>query len=157
MSPPPAKSSSPGAALGLLARAFDLQQRGEFDAAEALYLQVLAADPDDPTALVNGGAVALARSDLPLAITRFERAARVAPRNAVVQNNLAFALLHVGRPEDALAASDRAIALQSQLATAHNHRGIALAQLNRNAEARAAFAQALTLDSAPHAGRAQPR
>ena len=139
-------SSSQGAALGLLARAFDLQQRGALDAAEALYLQALAADPDDPTALVNGGAVALARGDLPLAIARFERAERVVPRNAVVQNNLGFALLHASRPEDALAACDRALSLQPSLATAHNHRGIALAQLRRTAEARAAFAQALNLD-----------
>jgi tetratricopeptide (TPR) repeat protein len=147
LSPPsPAPPTDPGAALGLLARAFALQQRGQFDDAEVLYAQALAAHPDDPTALVNGGAVALARGDLPLAIARFERAARIAPRNAIVQNNLGFALLHANRPEDALAACDRAIALQSPLATAHNHRGIALARLNRNAEARAAFAQALALD-----------
>lgn len=147
MSPsPPASPSSQGAALGLLARAFDLQQRGDLDAAEALYLQALAADPDDATALVNGGALALARGDPPLAIARFERAARINPRNAIAQNNLGFALLHANRAEDALAACDRAIALQPQLATAHNHRGIALARLSRNAEARAAFAQALTLD-----------
>jgi tetratricopeptide (TPR) repeat protein len=144
--PPPAAKSDPGAALGLLARAFDLQQRGQLDNAEALYAQALVAHPDDPTALVNGGVVALARGDPAMAIARFEHAARVAPRNAIVQNNLGFALLHANRLEEALAACDRALVLQSQLATAHNHRGIALARLNRNAEARAAFAQALALD-----------
>lgn len=147
MAPPsPATPPDPGAALGLLARAFALQQRGQLDAAEALYAQALAAHPDDTTALVNGGAVALARGDPVLALTRFERAARLAPRNAIVHNNLGFALLHANRAAEALGACDRALALQPQLATAHNHRGIALARLKRNAEARAAFAQALALD-----------
>jgi Flp pilus assembly protein TadD len=44
-----------------------------------LYAQVLAANPDDPTALVNAGAVALARGEFALAIARFERVVRLAP------------------------------------------------------------------------------
>ncbi len=138
--------STHGAALGLLARAFDLQQRGRLDEAESLYEQALAADPDDVTALVNAGAVALARGEPSQAVLRLAHAVQVAPRNAVAHDNLGLALLHVNRAEDALSACDRAVALQSRLATAHNHRGIALARLRRHAEARAAFAQALALD-----------
>jgi len=65
--------------LVLLGRAFELQQAGQLPEAEALYAQVLAADPDDATALVNAGAVALARGDFGLAIARFERVVRLAP------------------------------------------------------------------------------
>ena len=132
--------------LGLLARAFELQQRGQFTDADALYVDALKLAPDDPTALVNGGVLALARGDIGLAVARLEHAARVSPRNAIARDNLALALLHAGRADDALVASDHAVALQPRLATAHNHRGIALARLRRNAEARAAFGQAMALD-----------
>ena len=139
-------SQDPGNVLGLLARAFELQQRGQLADADALYVDALKAAPDDPTALVNGGVVALARGNIKLAIARLQHGARVAPRNAIARDNLALALLHAGRAEDALAACEQAIALQPRLATAHNHRGIALARLRRNAEARAAFAQAMGFD-----------
>ncbi|MEO6566728.1 MAG: tetratricopeptide repeat protein [Casimicrobiaceae bacterium] len=135
-----------GKVLGLLARAFDLQQRGQFADADALYVEVLGMAPDDPTALVNGGVLALARGDVGRAVARLEHGARVAPRNAIARDNLALALLHAGRADEALTASEAAIALQPRLATAHNHRGIALTRLRRNAEARAAFGQAMALD-----------
>lgn len=135
-----------GDTLGLLGRAFEMQQRGQFAEAEALYAQVLASTPDDPTALVNAGANALARGDHALAIARLAHAARLAPRNAIVHNNLGLALLHAGRAADALASTEHAIMLQPRMASAHNHRGIALAQLRRNAEARAAFGEAIACD-----------
>ncbi len=142
-----ATSADSGKVLGLLARAFDLQQRGQLADAEALYVNALKLAPDDPTALVNGGVLALTRGDVVLAVARLEHGALVAPRNAIARDNLALALLHAGRTDDALTASELAIALQPRLATAHNHRGIALTRMRRNAEARAAFGQAMALDS----------
>ncbi len=139
-------SADSGKVLGLLARAFEHQQRGQLAEADALYVDALKLAPDDPTALVNGGVLALARGDVGLAIARLERGAEVAPRNAIARDNLALALLHAGRSDDALAASEAALALQPRLATAHNHRGIALTRMRRNAEARAAFGQAMALD-----------
>lgn len=139
-------SADTGKVLGLLARAFELQQRGQLADADALYVDALKLAPEDPTALVNGGVLALARGDIGLAVARLERGARAAPRNAIARDNLALALLHADRIDDALAASEQAIALQPRLATAHNHRGIALTRLRRNAEARAAFGQAMALD-----------
>ncbi|MEO8506528.1 MAG: tetratricopeptide repeat protein [Betaproteobacteria bacterium] len=132
--------------LVLLGRAFALQQAGRLADAEALYAQVLAATPDDATALVNGGAVALARADLPLALARFQRAARLAPGNAPARNNLGYALLRAGRASEALAVLDAALALAGNYAQAHNNRGIALAELNRPQEALAAFERALALE-----------
>jgi len=139
-------SADSGKVLGLLARAFELQQRGQLADAAALYVDALKLAPDDPTALVNGGVLALVRGDVSLAVARLDHGARVAPRNAIARDNLALALLHAGRADDALTASEAAIALQPRLATAHNHRGIALTRLRRNAEARAAFGQAMALD-----------
>ena len=132
--------------LALLGRAFELQQAGRLPEAEALYAQVLAANPDDATALVNAGAVALARGDVALAIARSERVVRLAPRNAPARNNLGFALIRAGRDSEALAVLDQAIALNGDYAQAHNNRGIALARLGRAAESIAAFERALLLE-----------
>ncbi|MEP6679437.1 MAG: tetratricopeptide repeat protein, partial [Betaproteobacteria bacterium] len=51
-----------------LADAFGLQQAGRLDEAEAAYAKLLAKTPDDPVALINAGALALARNDLPAAL-----------------------------------------------------------------------------------------
>ncbi len=131
--------------LALLGRAFALQQAGRLAEAEAAYAKVLGATPDDLTALVNAGAVAHARGDLPLAITRFERVAQLAPNNAIARNNLGLALIHAGRDADALAAIDRALAVNRNFAPAHNNRGLALLRLGRRAEAIASFERALQL------------
>jgi tetratricopeptide (TPR) repeat protein len=57
----------------------------------------------------------------------------------------AAALLAAGRYQEALAASDRALALAPNLAAAHNDRGSALAELGRFDEARAAFGRAIEI------------
>lgn len=132
--------------LVLLSRAFAQQQAGKLAEAEAGYAQVLARDPNDPTALVNGGAVALARGDVATALARFTRAVRRLPANAAAHANLGFALIHAGRDAEALASLDDAITLAPGHAQAHNNRGIALARLGRGAEAIAAFERALALD-----------
>jgi tetratricopeptide (TPR) repeat protein len=132
--------------LVLLSRAFAYQQAGRLADAETLYAQVLASDPNDGTALINGGAIALARGDVAQALARLERAVRRMPANAAARANLGIALIHAGRDADALAALDDAIALAPGHAQAHNNRGIALARLRRGAEAIAAFERALALD-----------
>lgn len=137
--------ADPGATLKALARAMDLQQRGRLDEAESVYAKLLASDPHDPTALVNGGALAMARGDAATAVARLERAVETVPANAVAHANLGFALIRVGRTEEALRALDRAVARNPGFAQAHNNRGIALTRLRRAGDARAAFARALEL------------
>ena len=134
--------------LQALADAFALHQAGKLDAAEAAYAAVLAKTPDDPVALINAGALALARDDLAHALARFAHAVAQVPGNAVARNNLGFAQLRAGRVDDALASLDRAIAARPDYAQAHNNRGIALVRLGRRADARAAFERALALDPA---------
>jgi tetratricopeptide (TPR) repeat protein len=138
--------ADPNAALAKLADAFRLQQAGRLDDAEAAYAKLLAGAPNDPIALINAGALALARNDVATAIARLERAVAQVPNNAIARNNLGFALLRAGRNTDALVALDRAIQLNPGYAQAHNNRGIALSQLARRADAIAAFERALSLD-----------
>jgi tetratricopeptide (TPR) repeat protein len=129
-----------------LADAFALQQAGRLDDAEAAYAKVLAKMPDDPVALINAGALALTRDDLPMALARLTRAVQHVPANAIARNNLGFAQLRSGLLDAALASFERAIAVKHDYAQAHNNRGIALAQLGRRADAIAAFGRALSFD-----------
>lgn len=138
-------SAAPDNALAALARAYALQQAGDLDAAERVYTEVLATHPDDPTALINGGALALQRGQIDAAIDRFERVVALAPANTIAHNNLGFALLRAGRNDDALRHLDQAIARQPDYAQAHNNRGIALARSARHPEAIAAFERAVAL------------
>jgi Flp pilus assembly protein TadD len=135
----------PAEGLALLGQAFALHQGGRLAEAEVMYARVLALTPDDVTALVNAGAVALARGDFARAIARFERSAQLAPHNAIVYNNLGLAYLYAERDADALAALDKAIELQSEYAQAHNNRGLAQLRTGRRADAVASFERALAL------------
>jgi len=85
--------ASGGKALRQLAEAMRLQQAGRLDDAEALYAAIIGKYPDDATALINGGVLALTRGDVAKAIARLTVAVRVAPRNAIAHNNLGFAQL----------------------------------------------------------------
>lgn len=136
----------PADGLALLGQAFALQQAGRLADAEALYARVLALTPDDVTALVNAGAVALSRGDLGVAVKRFERVAQLAPNNAIVHNNLGLAYINAGRDAEALNALDRAVQLKADFAQAHNNRGIARLRAGRRADAIASFERALALD-----------
>ena len=144
-------------ALEKLANAFRLQQAGRLDDAEALYASLLAESPDDAVALINGGALALARNDVATAVARLEHAAAQVPNNAVARNNLGFALLRAGRSREALTSLDHAIRLDPKYAQAHNNRGVALTHLGRSADAIAAFDRALVAESEGHRRGDQPR
>ena len=132
--------------LELLSQAFALQQAGRLDEAEAAYARILATSPDDATALINGGALALSRGQLPVAIDRFDRVVRQRPENAMARNNLGLSLIHAGRVDDALVHLDRAVALTPDYAQAHNNRGIALVRAGRAADAIGAFERAVALE-----------
>jgi tetratricopeptide (TPR) repeat protein len=67
-------------------------------------------------------------------------------------NLLGLALALVGRQEDALAAFDRALALNSRYVEAHLNRAVLLNELGRTAEARDAFTQAEALGKPDESG-----
>jgi tetratricopeptide (TPR) repeat protein len=135
-----------GASLRQLAQATALHQAGRLEDAEAAYAALLRDHPDDPTALVNGGALAIARGDAAGALERLERAVRLTPHNAIAFGNLGFARIHAGDDAGALAALDEAVRLEPRHAQAWNNRGIALTRLGRTEEAAAAFERALAVD-----------
>ncbi len=88
-------------------------------------------------------------------VTLWENAVRVSTNPSEISFwNLGFAFRDSGRPDDALAAFDQAIALNPNLARVHYGKGLALSDLGRWMESIVEFQSALTLDPKyvpPHA------
>jgi Flp pilus assembly protein TadD len=120
-------------------------QRGELDAAEALYHQVLASTPDDPNALHLLGLIRHQRGDSPAALDLIRRALQLNPYAASFYLNLAAVCKHLGRNEDAADAYYRALALDGAKAQTWLDLAEVLAGLGRHAEAEAAARHVIDL------------
>jgi tetratricopeptide (TPR) repeat protein len=136
------------AARATLQAAVERHQQGDVAAAEPLYRQVLAGQPDHFDACHLLGVALLQTGRLDEGRTLIERALALKPDVAAAHSNLAMALLGLGRNAEALASLDRALALQPDIAESHNNRGIALANLGRSAEALASCEAALARNPA---------
>jgi tetratricopeptide (TPR) repeat protein len=99
-------------------RALDMHQRGDLQAADAIYAAILAIVPGDCDTLHLSGVVALQRGDAVTAVSRIGRAVAAQPLPLYLAN-LGAALRRAGRPQDAIAALRRAVALQPSMAEAH--------------------------------------
>jgi tetratricopeptide (TPR) repeat protein len=128
-----------------LAQAVALHQQGALAAAEALYRQVLDADPRQADALHLLG-VLTAQSGRPGdAIALIQAAIDLAPNDAAFHANLGRALKAAGQPAAALAALDRALTLGTPDPGVRNDRGNVLLDLDRPEEALASLDQALAM------------
>jgi len=79
------------------------------------------------------------------AVTVFRQAVRVAPENALAQNNLGAALIRRGETAAALAHLRKALSLRPRYPEAAFNTGVALAELGRREEAVAFYGRALEL------------
>ena len=130
-------------------QAFELalqqHQSGRLAEAEALYRQILAAEPHHAEALHHLGVVAhqVGRNDLAVELIR--QAIALQPNFPAAYSNLGIVLFDRGHRADAIAAYRQAIALQPNYAEAHSNLGIALSDQAHPAEALAAYRQAIAL------------
>ena len=118
---------------------------GRLGEAEALYRQILAAQPDHADALHLLGVVAHQVGRHEAAVEWIRRAITLHPENHVAHYNLGEACRAAGKPEEAVAAYERALQLQSDYAQAHNGLGNALQERGQLAEAEAEYRRALAL------------
>jgi Flp pilus assembly protein TadD len=116
-----------------------------FAEAEALYRQVLAAEPNHPHALHLLGAIAGQCGHLDAAIGLISRAIAINPRIAAAHGNLGNALMGQGRLDEAIAEYQIAIELDPTHAQTYSNLGIALHDSGRSAEAVAAHREAIRL------------
>lgn len=129
----------------LLVRAVQLHGRGDLDGALILFRQLLAREPDHRDALSYGGIAAFQSGDRETGLSLLRRAVEVAPKSAVVHNNLGNLLLETGALDEARAAFETAIALDPGFAQAHKNLGNAFHFAGDPAAAAAVYRHALEL------------
>lgn len=118
-------------------------EAGRLTQAEALYRQILAADPTHDESLHLLGVIAFqaGRGDVAVELTR--RAVALNPRNPASHVNLGVFLRDQNALDDAIAHYRQALALKPDLVAAHMNLGVALKQQGKRDEAIASFKAAL--------------
>ncbi|HEX4053983.1 MAG TPA: tetratricopeptide repeat protein [Tepidisphaeraceae bacterium] len=121
------------------------QQAGRLAEARAIYLDVLAREPNQPDALHLLGVIAVQTGRTDEAIDLIRRAIAINPAVADYHNNLGYALRNQGELDEAIAAWRQAIRLRPEFAEAHNNLGNALRNKGELNEAIAACREALRI------------
>lgn len=129
----------------LLMQGVRLQQQGQLAAAEQLYRQILAADPQNANALHLLGLIAYRCGRMDGAVELIRRAVALRPTVAEFQGNLGLALQGQGKLEEAATALRGALALKPNFAEAHSYLGNVLKSLGQTEQALIAHQRALQL------------
>ena len=130
-------------------QAFDLalqhHQSGRLADAEALYRQILAAQPDHAGALHHLGVIAQQVGRYDLAVEWIRQAIVLEPNNPFAHYNLAEAFRATDRLDEAVAAFHRALQIKPDYPEAFLNLGATLARQGRLADSIAAYRGALQL------------
>ncbi|MES2740733.1 MAG: tetratricopeptide repeat protein [Pseudomonadota bacterium] len=146
---PPAPSATEHEVNALaLRRAIELHQQGALQQAAALYLDILAIEPDHFDALHLLGVYALQADDAAAGFDLIARAIEIDPRQALAHVNLGVTLQKLGRRDDAITSYQRALALEPEHLTALNNCANTLLDMQRYDDAIAYFERALRIDPA---------
>jgi Flp pilus assembly protein TadD len=126
-------------------------RRGETDAAVALLTQVLERHGRDSTLAAQAefelGSIELDSGNPPVAVPHFERAVALEPGNPGYANNLAFALIQVGRPREAEDRIDRLLETYPNDPYLLKNKALALIELEREVEALPLLERAMRADA----------
>jgi tetratricopeptide (TPR) repeat protein len=136
-----------------VATASELLSEGRLAHAEETLQQLLAIEPDYPTALHLLGFVQLKSNQLTAATSTLERAVGLDPVNAETNFYLGYAMLLSGDLEAAQAATERAILIYAWDARYHAQLGFIQSELLLYQPAREAFNRALEQDPDSFAAR----
>ncbi|WJF90396.1 tetratricopeptide repeat protein [Paraburkholderia bonniea] len=131
-------------APGVLEQALAQHQAGQLDVAQALYQQLLQANPANPDALHFLGLLSCQKGDANSGIALMRRSIAAYP-NAIYYNNLGNALREHGELLKAIDSYRQAVALQPDYPEAHNNLGNALREAGQPCEALESCTQALRL------------
>ncbi|MGO8749538.1 MAG: tetratricopeptide repeat protein [Thermoguttaceae bacterium] len=128
-----------------LAIAIQLHQAGRLQAAEQIYRQILAVEPNQVDAIHLLGLIAHQVGKHGLAVEYIGRAIRLKGNAAAFHNNLGNALKDQGKLDDAVACYRRALELEPDYAEAHNNLGSAFKEQGKLDDAVACYRRALEL------------
>jgi Tfp pilus assembly protein PilF len=127
-----------------------MQKQGDPSGAAASFGRVIREHPEDRanTAIAHFelAEIDMASGALPSAIDHYRSALAIDSSDVRYANNLAFALIEAGRPNEALPVLGRALARFPGQAWVHKNYGLALLRSDAAHEAIAAFDRALELD-----------
>lgn len=126
-------------------QAVQLQRQGDVDAAQAIYRELIAEDPERHAALHMLGVAYLQRSDFAQAADLIGRAIRLDSSKAVYFNNHGAALHGLGKHVEALACFHRAVAIRPEYVDAVSNLGMAYESLGQLELAAQHFRQALEM------------
>ncbi|MTW09524.1 tetratricopeptide repeat protein [Pseudoduganella eburnea] len=129
----------------ILKQAVALHQQGELGRAQALYDDVLRAEPLNVDALHLSGVLARQQGDPERALAMIDGALSLDGGRARVHCNRGVVLQDMGRYDEALASFERALALQPDYAMALSNRGNALRHLGHIDKALDSYDAALRL------------
>jgi protein O-GlcNAc transferase len=136
-------SGQPSGVAALLAAGVRHHRAGQLSEAEKEYRLVLDLQPDQPDALHLLGVLANQAGRYDVAAQLIGRAVRLNAGDPGYHANLALALQHLGKFEEALVSLDQALALRPDYAEAWLDRGNVCASLGRSKESLAAYQRAL--------------
>lgn len=126
--------------------AFELGEKGQYQAAIAEWRELAASNPGDAR-VHNNLATALARAGkFAEAIPQYEQALELNPQFHAIHRSLGEALTSVGRPDEAILQFEKALEAYPESADLHNDLGRALAMKERLDDAMAEFQKAAEID-----------
>ncbi len=128
-----------------LAIAVQHHQGGRLQAAEQIYRQILAVEPNHAVAIHFLGAIAYQAGKPDEAVACYRRALELWPEFAEAHGNLGMALKAQGELDEAIACYRRALEMKADFAEAQNNLGIALKEQGKLDEAIACYRRALEL------------
>ena len=127
-------------------RAVDRHQKGELDAAEIAYQQIIESAPNHVGSIHNLGLILYQRGQIDDAIAMYNRALEIAPNYDEAYNNLGVALEEQGHLAEAHDAYQRAVQLKPDYVTALVNLGDVLRKRLQESQAEEKYRQALRLD-----------
>lgn len=134
----------------LMRRAVGVHQSGNVEGAVKAYAKVLDVAPDYPPALNLHGVACGQLKRGGEAVTSLKLAAKLAPGDAAIQQNLGLALINANELEDAEQPLRLAIRLAPNMAQAHANLGNLYKQQEQFAEAAACYEKAVQLAPGDH-------
>jgi predicted O-linked N-acetylglucosamine transferase (SPINDLY family) len=127
------------------AKALAAHKQGKFSEAEAIYSEILRANPSDFHSMHLLGVIALQTEQIERGVELIRNAIKIDETVADAHSHLGNGLRRLNSPEEALASYDKAIALKPDHADAFHNRGLVLCDLRRLEEALTSFDSALAL------------
>src|SRR5208283_4608013 len=120
-------------------------QKGELQQAEAIYRQVLQAEPDNADALHLLGVIANQLGQNEIAVSLIEKAIKANQAVPLYHNNAGNAYRALNKPDEAMACYRRALSLKPDYHEALNNMGSVLAEQGKPDEAIACYRRAVSL------------